>query len=285
MNVTGVTLASYEGGIEFADLNSVKNTNRLGFDSGPAGGIGLAMKMIIDDRHESRFMQDLLGAVDRVTEERGMHKSYDYDGVGPFFKTTVEVQKVKLGKKQFVYLLSLNAAYVGDQPCAGLATSLGADRALWRDEVVIELAPNGDRFEVDFDVVADRLARVGFNGWTGRQIADHIMAEAPKGYDAKTSVALRDDDLKVTFGIQSYSVQGPVDYQTHELVWAQSGSVISGPLERGYDGEQYSKPRLYASVSVPEPENTRSWDRKPVLDPTVKQAIHQQAAAIVGAFQ
>ncbi len=302
MDILGVTQTSHEGGIEFADLDSVKNALRIfadgvtpgsretshrGFDSSPTGGIGLMMKMILDDRRESGFMQELLTSVDRVTEERGMHRSYDYDGMGPFFKTTVEVKKIKVGRRQFVYLLHLNAAYVGDQPCAGLATTLGANRALWRDEVIIELAPTGDRFEIDFNLAAERLASIGLSKVSGRQLADHSMELAATSTldDDRPELPLRNDELVVTFGIVSYSVERPIDYQTRKMVWSQSGSVISGPLAQGYEGEKYSKPRLYASISVPATENECSWDRKPILNPTLKQTIHDQAAAIVGAFQ
>jgi hypothetical protein len=300
MNILTVTQSSVQGGIEFADLDSLKNairvfadggtpaareTNRHGFDDTPNGGVGLLMKMDFDNRRESSFIQELLSEIDRVTESRQFSKSYDYDGAGPFFKTSVEVKKIKIGRRRFTYLLSLYASYVGDRPCAGLASSLDADRALWRDEVVIEMAPVGDRFEIDFEAAAERLAGIGLDSLTGQQIADSIMAEAPKGHEANTNVLIRRDDLVVGFGLMRVSVQGPIDHKSGEVIWIQSGAIISGPLERAIEGEGYAKPRLSVSISVPKPENERSWERKPILDPVVKQNVHDQTAAIVSAFQ
>jgi hypothetical protein len=47
----------------------------------------------------------------------------------------------------------------------------------------------------------------------------------------------------------------------------------------------FAAPCLSASISVPEAESERSWMRKPIVDPTIKQAIHDQASAIMAAFQ
>jgi hypothetical protein len=298
MDILHVTKGTYEGGIEFADLNTVKSalkifanggtpaareTTQHGFEGDPAGGIGLMLKTMIDGKYESAFMKELLQKVDGVTEDRGFSRHYDYDGVGPFFKTTVGVTKIKLARRKFVYLLELNAAYVGDTPCAGLAESLGANRALWRDEVSVELAPVGGRFEVDFNDIAERLANIGLVSFTGNgeDMANHIMSEVQLPDRGKPSIRVRNDDLSVDFGILSYSVARPIDYRSGKVMWSKEGAVISGPVSEFHDD---SNPRLYVTIEVPRVPGEESWDRKPVLDPALKQAIHDQADAIMAAF-
>jgi hypothetical protein len=294
MEYLAVTQESIEGGIEFADLDSVKNalllyasgdtagsheTTRRGFDNTESGGFGLMMKMLIDLDNDDSFMEDLLSGVDTVDMGRPYDRSYDYDGVGAFFKTTVLVSMAQVRRGYYVYLLSLNAAYVGDKPCAELAKAIGADRSLWRDTVTVELAPVGDHFEIDFDDVMERLIAVGLKTMSGQQFAEHTMRQTTKPLDAEYSLPIRSEPLLVIFGLERYSVGDPIDRTSRQVCWTQTGSVISGPLW------PHQNPRLTFTVTAPASADQRSWERVPIIDPAIKQAIHDQSAAIVGVFQ
>lgn len=300
MRIVNTQQESKEAGIELADLESVKEAIRIfaggatagsrnalshGFDDTPNGGIGLMMKMMVDVGHEDAFLQRLLAKVDRVEENGYFSDDWDYDGPGPFFKNTLRLEKWQVSGKD-VYTLHFNAAYVGDQPTAGLAQSLGADRALWRDEVTIEVAPFGEKmFDFDFDVVADRLKSIGLDSLTGQDMAKYIIehAESQDYVERNTPLRVRDDDLVVHFGIASYSVGDVRDRETGKMLWhwRRPTATITGPLARW---ETDNNPRMWFSVSVPRDENESSWNRQPIFDPKVKQAVHDQTAALVGAF-
>jgi hypothetical protein len=296
MNILDVTQRSQEGGIELADLDSVKAALRLyamrgirisdeamlAYSNEPSGGLGLAMRHVFNARPESGFMQELLREIDKVTDQHSFSRSFGYDGIGPFFKTNVDVSKVKIGTDKFIYLLSLDAAHAGDELCSGLAEAIGASRALWYDMVSIEVAPSGRRFEVNFDFVVQRLASIGISSFTGKQIADQIMSRTRPSSGRSAVVTLHSyNDIALYFGILSYSVEEPFDPSTMETTWSQSGPIISGQLGQLNDG-RYTNPRLYAEISIPD---RWSLGRKPIINPTLKQTIHDQSLVLASAFQ
>lgn len=307
MRILEVTQTSREGGIQLPDLASVKHalqtymsgqvpgsheTTRQGFGDDFSGAVGMLFKGSIERGGQSGFVDRLFSEIESGLGQRDVvRRSYDYDGVGPFMKTSVEVQRIEVGDphpvrvwlRQYVYLLHLNAAYVGDQPCGELAKLLGADRALHGDSVRVALDAPNNRFEIDFADIANRLEKVpGLTRWTSEELVNHVMTEAAKGYDGNLSVTLRDDELKVAFRPAAYTFPGPFDRENSELIWNQTDTIISGPME--LHGDKYSTPELSVTVTLPTPEGVSSYDRPPILDPTTKQAVHDQAAAIANAF-
>lgn len=293
MEFLGASRTSYSGGIEFADLESVKNALRA-FASGQApgsnetlskgfegkdGGIGLAMKLMVEIGTESRFMQDLLDGVDKVKDDRPFHRSYDYDGIGPFFKCSVEVKAIRINHRKCTYLLDLSAAYVDDKPTGSLATVLGAERALWWDAVVVQVKPFDNGFSFDFDEIMSCVKGIGIEPLAGVGVASAMMRGSDDSNRLDASLVVRNDDLLVRLGIDIFSVGDSLLHGTSEVLWKRSGSVISGPLRED------RTPQLTFSVSLPEDPSVRSWDRKPIIDPMLKQQIHDHADAIVAVFQ
>lgn len=303
MEILGVIQSSHEAGLEFADLDSVKEairvfatgstrasaeTQRIGFGNA-GGGIGALLKTTLDSGHEDAFLADLFAGFNRVEESGVYMRSYDYDGIDPFMKTTVDVRKVQTDQGQIVYLLLLNAAYVGDKVSAGLAERLGVDRGLHHDEVIVEIAPVGDRFEFDFDAIVARLSSIGLEIGSGQEISDHMMKaateEANGAYDSRYWLEANHDGLLVRFGLETYTVCRPFDYDTRQVAWRQDSAVISGSLSRFKDEGKSITPRVRLSVTTPQPPDADRWNPVPILDPVIKQAVHEQSAAIAAAFQ
>lgn len=304
MKVLAVSQRSYEAGVQLADLDSVKaalllymeggtrgsraTESRLMQDStGDRGVVAVTMgQMLKNGNRQNKFLADLFERIDTDMAATGrFYRSYDYDGSGtPFFKTTVQVVKVQ-HEGQEIHTLSLNAAYVGDQPTAGLAEAIHASRALWRDEVVVTLAPEQDQFHINFDKIVSNLPRLGASALTGLGLATQLMQSAQNSRrDSVKSVVVSNDQTRVNLFLDW--VGYPFDFHTNTLTWVQEGAIIRGPLEKSREaGRKFSDPELSFSISAARVANVDDWDRPPVVDPDLKDRIHQQAQAIARAFQ
>jgi hypothetical protein len=163
--ITGVEISQYESGIPLKGWESVKNALNI-FASGASrgsrateqhqmqavgesmGGFAAAFYAVAAPHMSggsSSFVEKMLQEAEPAVQSRGRwSRSYDYDGQGSFFKTTVEVNRAD---KKDGYILQLNAAYVGNQVEEGLAEALGAERGLSWKNVAVEFEPAGTQFK------------------------------------------------------------------------------------------------------------------------------------------
>lgn len=120
-----LALQMYDRGVPKAGATQQNLLDAVEQESGTMG-VGLALLAGLHNSNGfiGRLCNDLQG---ELSARGRFYRSFDYDAMGTnFFKTTVEAKK-EHGK----YLLSLNAAYVGDEPEINLAAAIQKPRALY----------------------------------------------------------------------------------------------------------------------------------------------------------
>lgn len=236
------------------------------------------------------FVSRMLDRAKPVVQENGAwERSYDYDGVGSFFKTNVEIERIGSTED---YILHLYAAYVGDKVEVGLAETLGVERGLLYQCATVEYEPEDDQFRIDFGQVAERLKPVAANlqteykpeELTGEIVADQLMKI--EEYDrTKPFVLGTKDGIEITVGLGR--VGRRFDYgRSTKLAssrWEQQGSVILGPLDTDYsDRTKFASPTLSINIR---PVSEKEYHRLPAVDPEKKALIEDLTNQVVSAFK
>lgn len=220
------------------------------------------------------FVQDrIMSEARAVLQSRdSWSRHFDYDGMGPFFKTSVEIEV--LDRNADLYALGIHAAYVGDKPEEGLAEHLGIARTLVWASVEVETAPiNGNGFEFDFETILRKLDEVLGTDWaSGEQVAESMMT-TDKYRESKASFVLHEDvDLRVT--LTPGRVERRFDYSNRDAAgnpadtWSVEGAVLRGKLDESYDRDgtfapptfvvslrsAHGDPDSYRTTTIYEPE-------------------------------
>ena len=155
-------LRCYNGEIKapaLATATSNELVNAVSKESGPlAAGLLLNAMDVIRDRQGDFVGRMISQAKQNIKQTGHFHASYDYDAMGTsFFKTSIDISLID--KKDDVYLLKINAAYVGNEPEKELAKSLGYDQALFCGTVTLKTEPlSSERFKIDFNLIAQPLS-------------------------------------------------------------------------------------------------------------------------------
>lgn len=255
------------------------------------------------------FVKRMLEEAQPSVASRGRwSRSYDYDGQGSFFKTTVDINRVG---KEDNYILQLNAAYVGNQVEEGLAENLGVERGVsWKNvEVVFE--PEGNQFKIDFEQVAGKLtdvvgelqpsstkagekktglagifgSRGGKRGTevSGKTIAEQLMRVDKYGDSEGPFVLGTKDGVEVTVGLGRAGRRFEwKDGVKSEDKWRADGAVITGPLDTDYRDESKLIPPSI-SISI-RPQSEDKYSRLPAVDPKVKATMNDLTQRISSAF-
>lgn len=250
--------------------------NVLGSIAESAGDFGSLLFMLgsREAGKRSNLVDKLLLEAGQTLEHRSrFSRSYDYDGAGtPFMKTTVDINSIG----DDMYCIGLYAAYVGDEPEAGLAESLGIPRALLSCTVEVEADPvAGHRFEFDFEPILRRLESVlGTRKITGMQVARAMMQNRDEG-----AVFTLGETRGLRVRIQPGRVEHRMKYDRRTGVerdtWSIDGRLLSGELARDYgaeDEDAKATPTLEIVVSSAKRSNREA-------DPIWK--FEQQQAAIL----
>lgn len=305
MRILGVSREESLRGIPFHGVGSVRNAlqlfmsgstkgsqatgNRLMADGGLGGVVALMNKEELEAPHKDSFLGRMFDQIDAaLAAGRRFNYHYDYDGVGPFFKTTVEVEALR-GFEE-LYLLHLSAAYVGDAVEVGLAEAIGAERGLMGVSVRIELAPEGDHFEIDFDDILGHLASAGLNTLSAEQVIVALMEDAAvRPLKSRPAPRLRDDEYRVSLYPALYTVGSAYGPAAVERPWSSQGGTLFGPLwddnmHSPESAPEWRNPVVVLHVSEPYDEDNH-WDRQPVIDPTRRQTIRDIASQIEACFQ
>lgn len=305
--VTGVEVTQYESGIPLKGWDSIKNALNI-FASGASrgsrateqhqikaigesyGGFGAAFYAIAAPhmRGDSSFVEEMLKEAEPSVKSRGRwSRSYDYDGQGSFFKTTVEVNR---GDKADGYILQLNAAYVGNQVEEGLAEALGVERGLSWKNVAVEFEPEGTQFRIDFDQVSQRLQGVAATldtrakSISGKDIVAHLMKTDRYGESEGPFVLGVKDGVEVT--VNMGRVGRRFEYsqgKKSEDRWHVEGTTITGPLDTDYrDETKFVPPSISVSMH---PKSEERYNRLPAVDPKMKTTMNGLANDIAAAFK
>ena len=190
-----------------------------------------------------RLVNEIIAtAKEELRNNATFSKSYDYNGMGTaFFKTGVEIRV--LDRKQKMYLLEIWAAYVGDEPEAGLAEHLGIPRTIQSCCVEIETEPlPGNRFEFDFDVILKKLQGIipkQRRNLSGEKIAEAMMTVDQSGESKANFDLFEQNGFKVCIrpGQVSRRFEFNRESQKQRDTWRTEGSSFLGELGRDYSSE------------------------------------------------
>lgn len=333
LKVLGTQTEEYHHGIPLAGWESVENALNT-FASGAsrgahatedhnvkayseAGALGGILFLLSNNRVSANsFVGEMLEEAKVSVQNRGKwHRSYDYDGQGVFHKTTVEI--TALEKPKDAYLLGLNAAYVGKEVEDGLAAHLGVEQGLQRKSVNIQIAPDGDQVNIDFDKVLAKLRKVELDKVTATlsrsesllnlaKMADgiHALFEEPRaqnephlltGQDVVSYFLTADKygsepdplvlgskgevELALSLGVGS---RFEFDHgKRSDSKWTGEGPILMAPVPTDYDDKKQTPYLNITAQAVSE----KKYDRLPLVSPESKQIAEDLIVAVSQAFQ
>jgi hypothetical protein len=232
----------------------------------------------------SQFVQRLLTEAELTLSppaRDSWSRHYDYDGVGVFFKTSVDI--LVLDRPSAWYAVGIWAAYVGDEPEKGLAELLQVPRALMRTGVSVETAPiDQQRFTFDFDDIAQRLSAVFNSRLQGKALAKAMVSG--DGLSSPSVTVYQDAAFQVDLSMGA--IESRFNYRRTPGrpydTWIVKGSQLTG-----YMRESYSEPGTPAQPSFIVTIRAASGDKyskKPIWRPEHKQYAHALTDKIANAM-
>lgn len=253
-----------------------------------SGGLGLGLYMLgaphmqgAGNQFVERLLEEAKGA---LTNRNKWNRHYDYDGMGVFFKTSVEIGV--LDAKEGMYYLSIWAAYVGDQPEEGLAEALNIPRALTGCVVTVEVPPaDADHFALDFEAILRKLDGVlPVSGYTGKEVLEVLEARTADRYGSETAVPIyRDGDIIVSVG--TGRVENRFKWNNGESTdtWTFDGATLSGLLAESYqEGKDKDEPSVVLRVYR---HSEDKYERNPFYKPEEKERVLALAENIAAALR
>lgn len=220
----------------------------------------------------SRFVERMLAEAQKTLQNYyRWSRSYDYDGVGSFFKTDVVIEVIDWEAE--IYALGIWAAYVGDEPEIGLAEHLEIPRALMSSQVIVHVEPaDEEHFAFDFEQLVRKLDDVLNTRWAkGTEIAE-LMMLGDRLRKHPDFTLYSDDDVIITLDVGRVENRFVYDEPGKARdTWAIEGSVLTGLLDESYeDRTKKETPTMVISIVSAQSEKYRT---KPIYHPDKKQAV------------
>lgn len=298
MRFLTVNTTEYLSDIPLEGIEAVRNALRL-FASGRTaasnatekqlirdGGIQIAMlKPLVEEVYggDDRFLTELFTSIDAGIKAHGYYSyGYDYDGVGRFLKTTVEVRKLDGDW----FILGLSAAYVGDQVEVGLAETLQIERALRHIDVTAQVEPDSELVTFDFEIISSKLATIGVE-CNGEQIVEQIMTEergGPLRHFGRPRFKVDDYEVVLSLG----GIIQPWQHKDEMTAWQSTASTMTG-LRENKNRHQPDKPveleipRVACAIGLA--TENRYSQSIPIIADKGKQVIRDLASNLATAFQ
>lgn len=251
------------------------------------GALGLGLYLLTAPHMqgcENQFVDHLLAEAHNALKSREQWKrSYDYNGQGVFFKTSVEIGF--LNREEEMYYLSIYAAYVGYKPEEGLAEALGIPRALTGTSVVVEVEPTSKTtFAFDFDKILYLLKDViDVDELSGKNIVSSWNFKTRRKHDDSPSTVLfRNGEIEVI--LLPGRVENRWKWANGDATntWQFDGAVLSGLLDESYqNGKDYDEPTFVISVRRHSKER---FGRKPFYLPEEKETVLALSKSIADAL-
>jgi hypothetical protein len=233
---------------------------------------------------ESTFVTDMLEKAKSYVKQHGRwSRNYDYDGVGVFFKTSVDI--TLLNEQDDLYMLEINAAYVGDKPERGLAQYLGVPLTLRYSSVIVQVESlDGEHFLFDFEQIIQAMKTVvtKVNDGSGTFIADYFISDCE--YSRPEPLAIyHDQDIEIT--INTGRVENRFLYNKGDPVdtWAVDGSVLTGLLDQSYEDKNQKEPATLI-LTVQSSKRDRFEHALPVYDQELKEKIIKMSQTLAKAL-
>ena len=268
--------------------SSYATNDKLIRDSEAGAMIHMFKTVLFDSNSQDMFMNRLFAGIQQGMDKNGrFHVHYDYDGQGRFFKTSVTVKRIDV--ENDIYLLSLNAAYVGSQIEDELAKYLGVEQGLNWVAVEVDFPTQDRTFRFDFEEIINtakqalpEISKIGEAEVTAEYVLDSITARSQFEEVAGNALLLMTDNYKLTVG--PADVARANEYVKGKLVenWKREGSILTGPIRNSYDEPPVPlTPQIGFAIS---PVGEDKYDTNPVIDPAVKQQMYELADRIEKAF-
>jgi len=294
MRITAVRQEKLECGIPLKGLDSVKTALQT-FSKGErptvqktasqieeGNGLGALLFLSFLPDAGDRFLQQLFSELEIVKGRGYFERSFDYDGRGPFFKTTVEVSDY--GEND-IYILGLHAAYVGRQVEERLAEMLGAERGLQWLKVSVETEPVGEQFQFDFNEIAAGIKPLFGSPETlsGEAMVTAITSFGDFGNSGRF---VFQTGSGLTVSVFPDDVSHPFQYMDRQkkAAWISNGAKLSGPLRESYtERGKFRSSKIAISIFG---SKKGSFERLlPIIDPAVKEEARSLADKIEAAFR
>jgi hypothetical protein len=293
MKITNVSVEHYDRGIPLKGWDSVKaalnlyaggrtdgsratEQNQIDAVAQSSGIMGLGIYLIAAPHMQdagNQFVENMLEEAKSALKNRdNWNRSYDYDGMGVFFKTSVGISI--LDRKEDLYMLEISAAYVGTKPEAGLAENLGIPLALRRYSVIVQVKPvDATRFAFDFDEVLQALKgvlKINFN--LGKEIAKHFI-KGGRHDDCKPWPIFLDENVSITLAPGRVEQRFVYDKpgEPHDT-WTVNGSVLYGLLDSSYEDSSKKEPPTIV-LTITNAAQDRFGYGQPIWDENLKDKI------------
>lgn len=305
MKITNVTVEHYDRGIPLKGWDSVKSALNL-YASGrtsssrateenqmqaigqTSGALGLGLYLFAAPHMQgagNQFVDRMLEEAESALNGRDhWSRHYDYDGMGVFFKTSVEISI--LDRKEELYMLEINAAYVGTKPEAGLAKELGIPQALRRYSVIVQVRPeDATHFDFDFGEILQALKGVlKINPNIGEEVARHFVT-GDRFHDARPWPVYLDEIIGITLGPGRVENRFVYDEpgKAHDT-WTVDGSVLHGLLDTSYKDKSKKEPPTFI-LTIGSAKQDRLGYSLPVWDMDLKDQIDVLSNQIADAMK
>ncbi len=229
----------YSGRVPSSRATEQQLVKDISRDSGGMAGVFASMGMSLSERRSGdSFIENLIKNVETGLKTSGrFHKHFDYDGIGVFFKTSVEANKIN-GK----YILGLNAAYVGTEPENNLAAFISKPRALYRADAKAVMSIVDDWwFNINLEDAVknlpfckERISEV--EEWV-KYLEDHNNGKAP-------SFTFEHDGNKfqLRIGLDASTYLKPANREIEEEYISVRGKNIAGAAWKIYEGNNQIPP-------------------------------------------
>lgn len=252
-----------------------------------------ALLRVIQEGQEVPFLKNLFEEMNEGLHRNGrFRKNYEYDGQGPFLKTTVEV--LDLAGELYVpegyadpFLLTLYTAAVGSKVEDGLADAVGIEQGLLWSSVELNLPAHGPYASVDLATIIDPLRPV-LGLWQPKteRYARRMMPR--NNYDTlgPANLKLVDEEIMVRVGIDSHSFLPSYRHTENKLT--RNGSVISGRRSENLDTnseDEFAPLRVKVSVVSSNQRLDHEFDPMPVLRSDKKKTMRDLTRTIASALQ
>jgi len=249
-------------------------------------GIGLLLMSEANNISPNSFVDNLLAEASfHLKNSDAWSVRYDYDGIGYFHKTSVDIEV--LDRVEGLYKMNIYAAYVGDEPEKHLAESLGVPRLLIRYTITAQVVPHDEKYFVfDFEKILRALDdTLKTQGLSGVKVANHFMS-GDKYNNPKALQIYSDKDLSVFLGLGRVERQFVYNHEhsVHINTWIVKGSTLTGLLDNSF--EQIGEKEIPTfQLTVVGAKKDSYGHNQAVWDAGVKEKIENKANAIAEALK
>ena len=196
------------------------------------GPIMFALMNIAQSSGEDMFLKRMYDNLSSsfISEGRGM-VDYDWDGIGPFHKTSVTIVRAnnRKVKKPLLHpiVLTMNAAYVGNDCEKKLAEELKVQRGTVKETAVIEFEAEKENAIIDFSYLAEQLNKTGFVKTTAEKLFNAFLPKKEWGNHFQYTLDIINTNLELNIYAPFGSLEDPIDHSTKKSTFSVDGLQLT----------------------------------------------------------